>query len=328
MKKPPTPRLLKPGFEADLQTGLLAPLLERVHVDPTLCLEIRADSINVYYRGGNLVQVAPATGGGYEATFDGNYIRDETGRLIDPALAGITPPAPAIRQPADLAAWLAALPMLKLAMDLFFGVKKQTWERVVQQDLVVANNSGGARFGSRDPRTWLERRSSPTDFFICDIEYARGRSRFDFVGVHWPGTSRRSAKGRRLVLGEVKFREGALDRKAGLAKHLRDVQGLLATPGARAGVEAEMVDLFNQKRRLGLLDCRRDLVSFSGERPLLLLVLVDINPRSKRLRRELGRLPACPEAEICVTGASPMGLALYGRGILPLKTALQGGTIV
>jgi len=45
-------RRLSDRFMKDLKSGLLQPLLQRVHDDPTLELEIRDDYINVYYRGG------------------------------------------------------------------------------------------------------------------------------------------------------------------------------------------------------------------------------------------------------------------------------------
>ena len=41
-------RGLNPQFLSDLQSGRLAPILERVQLDQTLCIELRDDYLNVY----------------------------------------------------------------------------------------------------------------------------------------------------------------------------------------------------------------------------------------------------------------------------------------
>ena len=53
--------------------GLLHPLLKRVKQDHTLMLSIRADYINVYYRGGNILRVKEQGNDSYSAFFDNNY---------------------------------------------------------------------------------------------------------------------------------------------------------------------------------------------------------------------------------------------------------------
>jgi len=52
------PRRLSDQFMAGLKEGWLHPLLDRVKADRTLCLEIREDYVNIYYRGGNLLKVS------------------------------------------------------------------------------------------------------------------------------------------------------------------------------------------------------------------------------------------------------------------------------
>lgn len=63
------PRGLSDNFMAALTGGVLTPLLDRVKADRTLCLEIREDYLNIYYRGGSLMRISPADGG-YSAFFD------------------------------------------------------------------------------------------------------------------------------------------------------------------------------------------------------------------------------------------------------------------
>ena len=50
-------RALSPALMQSLETGLLAPLAERVRGDHTLYLALRGEGLNLYYRGANLMRV-------------------------------------------------------------------------------------------------------------------------------------------------------------------------------------------------------------------------------------------------------------------------------
>jgi hypothetical protein len=289
-------RGLSPEFLADLQGGLLAPLRERVVRDRSLCLELRENYINVYYRGGNLMKVSAANGG-YAAFFDIKYFEGSAPIM----------PSPWLRDASDVAAWLAALPTLKQAMDLWQPGEEREVQQLILRDNTV---SGNAR---------------STDYYVCDIEYANHHGRFDLVAVHWPSTpaARKKQDGRRLVLGEVKFGDGALDGTAGLHAHVNDVNAHLAVPENLDGLKLEMVRVFNQKRALGLIDCEKDLVGFSAEPPILLLVLVNHDPDKSRLRELLRAMPPSPHAELRIATGSLLGYGLYDPAILTVGEALS-----
>lgn len=294
-------RGLGPEFLRDLDCGVLSPLLRRVKADRTLSLELRADYINVYYRGGSLLRVSRADGG-YVAFFDGQYFG--AGELPSEL-----PPAQ-LRGPLDVAAWLEALPRLKHAMDLFLGsIPKE--ERDVQQRLVRENNIGTA--------------ARSTDYYICDIEYATAHGRFDAIAVHWPSTpsDRKRAHGRRLVLIEVKYGDGALEGPAGLHSHVADVNECLADPANVAALELEMIDVFNQKRALGAIDCEKDLAGFSDERPLLMLVLANHDPDKSRLRTLLRSIPESPHAEVRIATGCLLGYGLFDPAVLTVEQAIE-----
>lgn len=292
-------RGLNRTFLQDLQSGSLRPLLDRVHLDRTLCLELRDDYLNVYYRGGNLLRLGTA-GDGYVAVFDVKYAKG----------APLELPNSSVRDPDDVAAWLHAMPGLKLAMDLFMGQHPKE-EREIQQLIARDNNIGSV--------------SRSTDFFVCDIEYANAHGRFDIVGVHWPstGVDRKQSDGRRLVLGEVKQGDNALAGKAGLHDHVRGVDGFLSDPARLAGIKEEMVTVFNQKRALGLMNCGRDLASFSDEPPLLLLILANHDPEKTRLREELSTLPLARHCEVRIVTSSLVGYGIYEPGVLTVDDVLS-----
>ncbi len=289
------PRGLSDEFMAALTGGVLTPLLDRVKADRTLCLEIREDYLNIYYRGGNLLKVSRMPDG-YEAFFDTKYFAAPVPSM---------PEAP-LREAAHVAAWLAVLPILKQAMDLW----QPGEEREVQQLIVRDNNVGGI--------------ANSTDYYVCDIEFTIAkRKRFDLVAVHWPskGEVRKRQDGHRLVVGEAKFGDGALKGESGIHEHIVDVNAYLAVPGNLAALKEQMLCVFNQKRALGLIECKKDLTGFSDAPPVLLLVLANHDPDSTLLRELLGSLPPSPHAELRIATGSLIGYGLYDPAILTIDEA-------
>ena len=141
---------------ADLLTGFLSPIRERVVRDQSLCLEIRSDYINVYYRGGNALMLRRSAAG-YSASFDTKYFSGPVPSM----------PPPLVSCSADVAAWLHAVPMLKQAIEL----AQPGEERDIQQLLVRDKNYGGI--------------ARSTDYYVCDIEYANREGRLDLIGLRW-----------------------------------------------------------------------------------------------------------------------------------------------
>ena len=69
-------RILNIAYMNELKKGILSPLLERVILDASLDLEIRANYINVYYRGGSILRLEQNTNQRiYSAKFDFNYFK-------------------------------------------------------------------------------------------------------------------------------------------------------------------------------------------------------------------------------------------------------------
>jgi hypothetical protein len=302
------PRGLDDTFLKDLMDGLLSPFLERVKVDRTLCLEIRENYVNIYYRGGNLLKLSAARPG-YRAFFEQKYASGDGGALSR-ALS-----TEEVRSSTDVCAWIAVIPTLKLAMDLFMG-KNPKEEREAQQLILRENNFGSS----------AHQASRTTDYFICDIEYAmpHGDFRFDMVAVHWPsdGATRKKKCGRRLVLIEAKYGDKAIVGRSSIYAHVVDINKFLGEPHNLQAMKNEMKVIFNQKRGLGLLNCRNDLDGFSDEPPMLLLLLANHDPGKSRMREQLRSLPESPHAEIRIASSCLMGYGLYDPAILTPEQAL------
>ena len=123
------------SFLHDLKDGILAPLTDAVLSDSTLCLELRGDYINVYYRGGSLMKIKKS-GDTYKVRFDKKYFKN------DPQVIELGPGE--IAGEANTGEWIACFPKLRQAMDRYFG-RLQKDEREFQQLLVRENNFGASR---------------------------------------------------------------------------------------------------------------------------------------------------------------------------------------
>lgn len=285
-------RRLSDQFMHDLreQGGFLNSIIQRLQMDTTLDLQIRNNYLNIYYRGGSLMKLSLVKGA-YTAKFDAKYRKDATLHLPKPLAI--------LKTRRDAVRWVDAFQDLKLLMDIYFSTGKGA-EREAQQLIVRDNNRG--------------KMGTATDFFICDIEYARKSARFDLVGVLWPstGADRKNQNGHRLILLELKFGDGALKGSAGVDKHAKDFDAFLADMAAVKAMKMEMITCFNQKLELGLIDCPKPLVSFSDEPPLLMLVLANHDPDSTKLRNLMKGVPG----DMVFATANFMGYGLFEPAIM------------
>lgn len=66
-------RRISDEFRDELKTGKLKKLLDYVLEDDSLCLELRGEAVNIYYRGGSLFKIDDK----YNITFDLGYDKDK-----------------------------------------------------------------------------------------------------------------------------------------------------------------------------------------------------------------------------------------------------------
>jgi len=230
-------RKLNEIFMDDLLSDELNSLLIYVKSDHTLDLEIRSGSINLYYRGGSILKVnSKSQKGGNSYNFDFNEGFLSYTPFID------------INYLNDLKEkknWNQYFPIAKQAMDFYFRKNKKE-EREFQQLIVRDNNYSSI--------------ANSSDYFIIDIEYDNHKgARFDLVALEWESkaSSRKlhSNYKPKLIVIELKYGDQALNGKAGLIKHQRDFEKFSAHSRDVNDFKLEMKELFNQKRRLGLVPC-------------------------------------------------------------------------
>lgn len=296
-------------FMSDLLGGVLKPLLARVRSDTTLDMEIRCEYLNVYYRGGNILRVAKIRTG-YTAFFDPKY--------ADPPLVL---PDERINSDPQMKAWLDRIPVLKDTMDRWFGDHPKD-ERAAQQLVVHENNVS----------SW----AGGTDYFIVDIEYDNHKgARFDLVALRWDSdaTARKLQKNYlpKLTAVEMKTGDGALKGKAGLLEHYWQWEEFFADASQLDAFKQEMLRVFKQKRKLGLIPALRknpnEVVRVADDVDVIFL-LANHDPASSKLIAAVDEIrekqkTKPPNFNIRFATATFMGFGLYSQNILSLDDFRQ-----
>ena len=285
---------------ASLSKGILSPVLKLVKNDLTLCLEIREDYINIYYRGGNILRIKNEESF-YSVFFDAKYLTRHTIKI----------PTATLKKPKDVTKWIDAIPYLKHEMDLWFG-KHPKDEREFQQLVVRENNFGGS--------------AKSTDYFICDIEYANADGRFDLIAVFWPssGSERKNNKDIGISFIEMKYLDHALKGKAGLKKHIQDMDSFLSVPGRLNSLKDEMQAVFNQMLDLKLIHNQKPIASFNDNKPEFIIILANHDPDSSLLRKELIALPKFYNSmDLKFAVSNFMGYGLYKENMYTLTDFLK-----
>ena len=298
-------RGLSRTFIRKLKSGFLQPMWDLIKHDSTLCLEIREGYVNIYYRGGNILKIEEK-GDSFNVWFDRKYLDENTTRIPKNL------PFPLV-SPEDVKKWIDVVPFLKHEMDLWFG-KHPKDEREFQQLMLRENNFGNA--------------AKSTDYFICDIEYTQPNTnwRFDLIAVNWPSSSsaRKNNKNLGLAFIEMKYLDNALtEKKAGINKHIKDINDFLENPANLSNIKEEMKKVFNQKLELGLIDNQKSIESFSDNKPEYIFAFANHDPESRILKREIEKLPPCPYAELKFAVSTFMGYGLYDQNIYKLDAFLS-----
>lgn len=312
-------RGLSPTFMKDLDSGVLNPLLEIVKADHTLSLNIRANCVNIYYRGGSLLKITESSKGRYAFSFDKKYLKSTGLHRLGVDSQGIMslPRRTTAKNGEEVGSWVRHIPVLQAVMNVWFGEHPHL-ERELQQLVERMNNS-----------------SSSTDYFICDIEYtntACRELRADLIALKWPSTAvdRKQTGGLMLAIIEMKHGDGALGGGSGLVEHIRALDNRLKSISA-SRIGQEMVCVFNQRVELGLIDSRKlhtippRILSAAKEDVEYIILLSDHNPASSILRRELAMLRDAPPGHftVKVAVATFCGYALFDESLYSLDDFLS-----
>lgn len=326
-----------------LLTGTLSSLLKAVQTDDTLDLELRGDSVNIYYRGGSIFKITEhknETDDTSEFTifFDTNYctkipvdaydtinIKDgdsatevfnKMKTAIDQGVVKLSHQDSELHRSFDFngtsfmlngnpspSEAVEKLPFYKQAMDLWLHAHPK-YEREFQQVIARENNNIG-------------KISNGTDYFIADIEFADENARFDMVALKWlsEGATRKDPSKVSLALIEVKYGDGTLKGSAGIAKHLADFKTFLDDEEKVWEFCEDMSNVFAQKCQLGLVDWLKEHqyeVTISPDKPEAIFIFANHDLDSTILQNEIKKMNLSNYSfPILYANASYMGYGLY-----------------
>ncbi|MDF2606659.1 MAG: hypothetical protein K0S34_854 [Bacillales bacterium] len=290
------------GIFVDFKNGFLSSLTNLVKSDSTLNMEFRCKtkSINIYYRGGNILRVTKSINDTYNIYFDRNYLANHE------YIEGLPKK---VRSSEDISEWINSFPILKDSMDKFF-TKTQKNERLFQQMVVYDNNVSNI--------------ARSTDYYICDTEFVINDTQFDIIGVRWPSSSveRKNNEKLKLAIIEMKYGDDAITGDSGIVDHFSKFTKI-ADELPRIARSAECN--FNCKLELGLIDCGKSIKSIMSDNPDYILLLANHDPQKTNLKNELIKLKQLNNErfDVKIATASCMGYGLYQENMIDLDTFIQ-----
>lgn len=310
----------------DLKKGILCRFLELVQKDYTLDLELRDGYINLYYRGGRMIEIKDKNQY-YSISFDKKFIVNNNGFDFEKLPNKIT----TIN---DANAWERAIPSIKYNIDLHF-FEDPMEEREKTQLIIRENNYGKAeetlsicefkneecgvnieieKYSMKDQAKNMPSRT--TDYYICDTECNTDFGELDLVGVKWLSDpiEKKNNRELKLVLFEVKYGDEVVGGKDGICSKIQKLNEKLTEENLKQ-LKEKMKCSFNQKIELGLINNEKFIVSFDSKKPDFVFIIANHNFRKKALRNQLDTLPKCDKADIKFAVAKFMGYGLYANCI-------------
>lgn len=277
-------RKIETTFLNEFKTGILNPLLSYVQNDDTLDMELRGNSVIIYYRGGKILTINESC---EMVELDKQYL---SGKIIEKP---------------SLATFEKYLPQAKHIVDYFILNSKHNHlgEKEIQQRIVQENN--------------YSQNSSDTDYFIIDMEY-QDIGRADIVALRWDSTSsaRKLPKDYlpTITIFEVKQGFKSISGKSGMKSHLTDFINFVANKAKIDAFKQDMIAIFEQKKELKLIRNidkykRIDQVSENIE---FVFLLANYKPASKKLEQELEKI----DDDCKFIYANTMGYGLYAKNII------------
>jgi len=230
-------RAISDTFLDDLKKGCLKEVLSAVHNDTTLIMELRGNSVIIYYRGGALYTITESTDG-YKVSYN-------------PAYWDIVKKYPELTETPSIKDSVEKIALYKDQMDYHMANAKRTLEKQSQQRIVLENNILG--------KVASEKGGTTGDYFILDIEYAykdgKGLdARFDAVALNFPSTGlqRKNRNNLGISFIEMKYYDSAMDGDSGIQKHINDYLAFIQRPEYHEMCR-DMEYVFYQKCVLGLI---------------------------------------------------------------------------
>ena len=277
-------RNLSPEFENALLQGILNPLLDKVHRDRDLILEIRRERVDIYCKGHVALSVKPrANGFGYVLSAHKAFLKEPaTVTLKEEVKEFVEGPLPFIKQ----------------------RIAEHKGSREIEFDRLIV------RMNNREI-------GLNTEYFVVDRQIdVSGKHRFDMLGVHWPREKRSHSASVTPALIEVKY-----SLSGGVESLSDQLRGYYEVVAEKANEIAEQIERTLRKKlhldlitggstaalaKLKNLPVTKDINQFR-----FVVVLVDCNPNSRLLDVDLDALPFAEQVDVF-----KLGLGLWKKNLV------------
>ena len=251
-------------FIDDLKNGELRFFGELSIKNPDICLEIRKNYINLYYKGGNAVRITQKRDG-YSFEFDARYCLNKNDDRNYEYLSSL--------DKRSIQDYVQAFPTILNELDSFFLAHSKQ-ERIYQHNLIKTNQN---------------------DLVVLDIEYAgwtrdKRLFRLDMIGVL------RLEEGYKLVIFENKYGTGSIGGQAGIKKHYDDIVDILDFQPSRDELIQSVINISQNKSDLGLLNLRLNKDDIKEVE--ILFVIAGFNPKSKSISNAIETIKQTIPAKI------------------------------
>ena len=308
-------RIISQSFIYDLKEGSLSKILKYIKSDSTLQMELRKNSVNIYYRGGSLMKIKEKGSNQYQAYFDKNYVTSNANECVMvQCIDGIN----SIETTKKL---IDIIPSIKQQMDFWMSVKKPDGgEREYQHIVAKENNSKNT--------------GRQSDYYICDIEYKGdfdkdNNCKLDMIGVKWPVSNYERSNHENLPLCIFSMKYGSKSDKK-IIDNINDIHKFICNEDKLDRLKKEMEETYNIKSELELIyPFEKNQIKFSNDIEVI-LILANQKPENNKLIEELKAIQnedAFKElsqiAEIKIAKSSFMGYGLYESNMVSVEDIIN-----
>lgn len=308
-------RIISNSFIYDLKEGALSKILKYIKADSTLQMELRKDSVNIYYRGGSLIKIKEHGQNQYKAYFDKNYVTSNASEsVMVQCIDGINS-IEATKNVIDV------IPNIKQQMDFWMGVKKPDGgEREYHHIVAKENNSKNT--------------GKKTDYFICDIEYSGEldkdkKFKFDMIGVKWPLIKGYRDSNQDLTLCILGMEYGNQGEHK-IIDYVQDIYKFIGSQEKLENLKKEMKETFKIKSQLELIyPYEKNSIKFSDKIEVI-FIFANQNLKNTTVVEELRELKEndvynelSKVVEIKFAKGSFMGYGLYEDNMINIDELIK-----
>ena len=251
-------REITDSFIEDLKNGILSPLLQQVKKDEDLGLEIRNNNkIRIYYQGDVMFEIIQRKSGGYKVDWCEECLAvDPFGETNCNLYENI------VQTKSEIVPWIQDIPQLKRALDEYSVIYGKGGQKKYERQKAINDYNS---FESKELK----------QFVICDQVYENRKQRspvFHIVALYFPPSKNKNLanSGWRLAFIEIVPPYAVSHDLPITINRFEKLTQFISNTEKLDVVKNEIVQIFKQKQKIGLIDPQYEVSESSMQKPMLL----------------------------------------------------------